>query len=140
MKFSERIYKALRVYTNDRHNLCGRSREGFFGNFGLKDVGADYMMLVLDDFDKKFYAEDIANLKEGEMLCRYVTDKTDVHGWKIIMKVNPSQAKVWFNVNEDPNSEALVFEKKATYPIFMNVVLEKMGTDFQYPTYCEYHN
>jgi len=113
--------------------------EQFVGNFGWRvDNGKlnDGYLYELDDFDKEL-VKDIS-LKEGERIFRYINYTTAIGGISPMIKINLDKELLYFSIQQDDDSEDIVFQTKGIKPLWINLVEKKMWDYIKYKNNKDY--
>ena len=93
----------------------------FIGNFGFHNPYREYIMFELDDYDREYFYQVLVNLKDGERVIRFETEKTQFQHMRPLVKINVDKCLVYFNV-ADPDTEGVVWETRGTKMAFLNLV------------------
>lgn len=100
---------------------------GFVGNFTFNhnDYYVSGVLLKLDDFDINLIVANNIQLKDDEILSRYVTDKMLINGryyQKPLVKINRVKGLIYF-LMEDDLSDKPIFEKRGVKLNCLNIII-----------------
>lgn len=124
-------HKIYEITPENRWRYAHTHEENWCGNFGMKGQAQERTLYQLDSFEREFTKD--VKIKKGCRIFKVRTDRTRQIGQWYFVSLDIVKGLVYFNTQNDPDREDVIFETVGTRVDFINI-LQSIINSVKYST------